>query len=110
MKLMVLVIVYGNFCIVKEAKSSTLLNTEYELKLTNIENKKEHSYLVKSAIKNLYCKNDIIAINLGNEVEFVNTSGWLVKKFTSIQNIRDIKLGDNVAAIIYKSKIEVISF
>lgn len=100
----------GNFCIVKEATSSTLLNTEYELKLTNIENKKEHTYLVKSAIKNLYCKNNTVAINLGNEVEFINMSGWLVKKFTSIQNIRDIKLGDNIAAIIYKSKIEVISF
>ncbi len=100
----------GNFCIVKESASSSLLNAEYELKITNIESKKEHTYIVKSAIKNLYCKNNIIAINLGNEVEFVNTSGWLVKKFTSIQNIRDIKLGDNVAAIIYKSKIEVISF
>ena len=100
----------GNICVIREGNASNFLNTEYELKITNIENKREHTYIVKSAIKNLYCKNDIIAINLGNEVEFVNTSGWLVKKFTSIQNIRDIKLGDNVAAIIYKSKIEVISF
>lgn len=100
----------GHFCFVREEKSNNFLSTEYELKMTNVENKREHIYIIKSAIKNLYCKNDIIAINLGNEVEFVNTNGWLVKKFTSVQNIRDIKLGDNIAAIIYKSKIEVISF
>ena len=99
----------GSVCTVGESSSSSLLNTEYEIKIKNVENKKDHTYLVKSAIKNLYCNNDIIAINLGNEVEFINTSGWLVKKFTSIQNIRDIKLGESVAAIIYKNKIEIIA-
>ncbi len=99
----------GHFCLVRESDANSLLNTEYELKIQNVDSKKEHTHLIKSAIKNIYCKDDIIAINLGNEVEFVNTNGWLTKKFTSLQNIRDIKLGDEVAAIIYKSKIEILS-
>ena len=100
----------GNVCIVGESKSSNILNSEYELRIRNVDSKKEHTYIVKSAIKSLYCNNDIIAINLGNEVEFINTSGWLVKKFTSIQNIKEMRLGESVAAIIYKDKIEIIDF
>ncbi len=99
----------GYFCLIKESDEKNFLNTEYELNIYNIENKKINTYKLKSAIKNLYCNNDIIAVGLGNEVEFVNTSGWQIKKFTSIQNIKDIKLGDNIAAIIYKGKIEIIS-
>ncbi len=98
----------GYICSINESKSG-LINSEYELKIRNIENKKENIYNINSTVKNLYCNNDIIAVSLGNEVEFVNTNGWLVKKFTSIQNIKDITIGDNVAGIIYKDKIEVLS-
>ena len=98
----------GYICSINESKSG-LINSEYELKIRNIENKKENIHNINSTVKNLYCNNDIIAVSLGNEVEFVNTNGWLVKKFTSIQNIKDITIGDNVAGIIYKDKIEVLS-
>ena len=91
-----------------ESKSG-LLNSEYELNIKNIESKKEHTHIIESAVKSLYCNNDIMAVSLGNEIEFINTNGWLVKKFTSIQNIKDITIGDNVAGIIYKNKIEIIS-
>ena len=99
----------GCICNVSESSSSNLINSEYELNIKNIENKKEHVYFIKSAIKNIYCNKNIIAVSLGNEVEFVNTSGWLVKKFTSIQNIKDITIADNVAGIIYKDKVEIVS-
>lgn len=98
----------GYICSINESKSG-LLNSEYELNIKNVENKKEHTHIIESAIKSLHCNNDIIAISLGNEIEFVNTNGWLIKKFTSIQNIKDITIGDNVAGIVYKNKIEIIS-
>ena len=99
----------GCICNISESSSSNLINSEYELNIKNIENKKENVYFVKSAIKNIYCNKNIIAVSLGNEVEFVNTKGWLVKKFTSIQNIKDITIADNVAGIIYKDKIKIVS-
>ena len=98
----------GYVCSIVESKSG-LLNSEYELNIKNVENKKEHTHIIESAVKSLYCNNDIMAVSLGNEIEFVNTNGWLVKKFTSIQNIKDVTIGDNVAGIIYKNKIEIIS-
>ncbi len=98
----------GHICYISENKSG-ILNSEYELKIKNIENKKDNIHAISSGVKNLYCNNDIIAVSLGNEVEFVKTNGWLAKKFTSIQNIKDITIGDSVAGIIYKNKIEIIS-
>ncbi len=98
----------GYICSINENKSG-IFNSEYELKIKNVENKKEHIHLIDSAVKNLYCNNDMIAISLGNEVEFVKTNGWLAKKFTSIQNIKDIIIGDSVAGIIYKDKVEIIT-
>lgn len=98
----------GYLCYINENKSG-LFNSEYELKIKNIESKKEHIHIISSAVKNLYCNKDIIAVSMGNEVEFVKTNGWLDKKFTSIQNIKDITIGDSVAGIIYKDKIEIIS-
>ena len=73
-----------------ESESSNLLNNEYELKIKNVENKKEQTYLIKNAVKNIYCNKNIIAVNMGNTIEFVNTSGWLIKRFTSIQNKLEI--------------------
>ncbi len=98
----------GYICSIVESKSG-LLNSEYELIIKSVETKKEHTHIIGSGVKNLYCNNDIIAVSLGNEVEFVKTSGWLNKRFTTIQNVKDITIGDSVAGIIYKNKIEIIS-
>ena len=57
----------------------------------------------------MYTYGDIIAMNLGTEVEFVNTSGWLVKRYIANQEITNIVVSDSIAGIIYKDKIEIIN-
>ena len=52
---------------------------------------------------------NVIAINLGTEVDFVGSNGWLVKKYTSSRNIKDVIICGNLAGIIYKDKIELIN-
>ena len=99
----------GYICSIAESEGNSILNSEYELKIQNVESKKESTYIIGSTVKNLYCNNGIIAVSLGNEVEFVNTNGWLAKKFTSIQNIKDITIGEKVAGIIYKNRIEILT-
>ena len=89
--------------------SSGILNSEYEVKIMNPNNQRENSYLLDSVPKSLYCNNDIIAINMGNEIEFINHSGWLMKSFVSAQSFRDVVLGKSVAGIIYRDRIEIIS-
>ena len=89
--------------------SAGILNSEYEVKIMNPNNQKESSHLLDSVPKSLYCNNDIIAINMGNEIEFINHSGWLMKSFVSAQSFRDVVLGKSVAGIIYRDRIEIIS-
>ena len=50
-----------------------------------------------------------IALNLGNEVQIINTSGWLLKKYISSKQIKGIVVGDTIVGIIYKNRIEIIS-
>ena len=49
-----------------------------------------------------------MALNLGNEVQIVDTNGWLLKKYTSTKQIDKIVLGDSIAGVVYKNKIEII--
>ncbi len=53
------------------------------------------------------CEN-VIAVNMGTEVDFINTSGWLIKKYTSSRNIKNVVVGSSIAGIVYKDKIEII--
>lgn len=92
-----------------EETSSGILNNQYELKIMNADNKKENIYLLDSMPKSLYCSDNIIGINKGNEIEFVNHSGWLLKKFTSRQSFKGVALGDNIVGIVYKDRIEIIN-
>lgn len=89
--------------------SSGILSSEYEVKIISPDNKKEESYLLKSMPKSLYCNNDIIAINRGNEIEFINHNAWLLKSFSSKQSFKDVVLGDKIAGIVYKDRIEIIN-
>ena len=50
----------------------------------------------------------MIALNLGTEVEFINTDGWLVKRYIANQEITNIVVSNNIAGIIYRDKIEII--
>ncbi len=36
-------------------------------------------------------------------------NGWLIKKYNSAQDIKNIVLTDNLAGIVYRDKIEFIS-
>lgn len=89
--------------------SSGILSSQYEAKIMNPDNKKENSYLLNSVPKSLYCNNDIIAINMGNQIEFINHNAWLIKSFVSSQSFKDVVLGKSVAGIIYRDRIEIIN-
>lgn len=101
--------VEGYACKVTEGGANSLLKNEYELQIENIDNKKSNSFMINSTVKDLYCSNDIIAISQGGEIEFVNTRGWLIKRFSTIQNIKDITIGENIVGIVYRNRIEVMS-
>lgn len=92
-----------------EEKSSGLFTADSLVNIVNIENHEIKQYTAGSVTKELYTYGNIIAINLGTEVEFISTDGWLVKRYVANQEITNIVVSDSIAGIIYRDKIEIIN-
>ena len=99
----------SNYSIAVEEKSSGIFTADSVLKIVNSDNKNISTYTAEAVTKEIYTKENVIALNLGFQVEFVNTSGWLMKRYIAEQEITNIILSDSIAGIIYKDKIEIIN-
>lgn len=97
----------NNITLIEEEHSGLFANVQ--VNITNTNTNKESSYLLSGIPKNVYVNNSVIAINIGTEVHFINTNGWLIKKYTSSQEVKEIVLGSSIAGIIYKDKIEFVN-
>lgn len=99
----------SNASITVEEKSTGLFTADSMLNIVNSENKSTSIYTAEAVTKEIYTSGDVIALNLGAEVHFVNTSGWLVKKYVAEQEITNIVSSNSLAGIIYRDKIEIIN-
>lgn len=91
-------------------ESAGLLSTNTTIKIINSSTQKENTYKFEGVIKELYCYGNKIALNLGSEIHFIESNGWLIKKYVSNQEIRKIVMSDDLAGIVYRNKIEIIKF
>lgn len=98
-----------NHAIEIEEKSSGLFTADSVVNIINTENKGTKEYTVNAVAKEIYTYGNIIALNLGTEIEFINTDGWLVKRYIANQEITNIAVSDSIAGIIYRDKIEIIN-
>lgn len=89
-------------------ENASLFATNTAIKIINSTTQKENTYKFGGVIKEMYCCGSKIALNLGSEIHFVDTNGWLIKKYTSNQEVRKIVISNEVAGIIYRNKIELI--
>ena len=99
----------SNTSITVEEKSSGIFTADSIVNIINSDNKSKSMYTAEAVTKEIYTSNNIIALNLGSQVEFINTSGWLVKRYIAEQEITSIVLSNSVAGIIYRDKIEIIN-
>lgn len=99
----------ANSSITVEEKSSRLFTADSVVNIINSDNKSTSLYTTESVTKEVYTNNNVIALNLGSEVEFINTNGWLLKRYTAEQEITSIALSNSIAGIIYRDKIEIIN-
>jgi len=99
----------NNHAIEVEERSSGLFTADSVVNIiqTNREGSKE--YIVNAVVKEIYTYGNSIALNLGTEVEFINTEGWLVKRYIAKQEITKVVVSDNIAGIIYRDRIEIIN-
>ena len=99
----------ANHSITVEEKSSGIFTADSVVNIINSDNKSASIYTAEAVTKEIYTNDNIIALNLGSEVEFINTSGWLVKKYIAEQEITSIVLSNSVAGIVYRDKVEIIN-
>lgn len=99
----------SNHAIEIEERSSGLFTADSVVNIISTDNKGVKEYTVNSVTKEIYTYGNIIALNLGTEIEFINTDGWLVKRYIANQEITNIVVSDNIAGIIYRDKIEIIN-
>lgn len=100
----------SNIAIVNK-QSSGLFSYEYEMHIKSIDSKAENLYILKNDVpKAVMVSGKTIAICFGNEVEIINSNGWFIKKYKSSKQSTGIVLGDSIAGVIYKNKIEIIDF
>ncbi len=99
----------SNASITVEEKSSGIFTADSIVNIIDSDNKSTSLYTAESVTKEIYTSNNIIALNLGSEVEFINTGGWLVKKYVAEQEITSVVLSNSISGIIYRDKIEIIN-
>ncbi len=98
-----------NYFATIQEESSGIFSANSVINIVNVENKSTQNYTVETSIKEMYAKGDIIALNLGTEVEFINTAGWLVKRYIASQEVSKVTISDSIAGIIYRDKVEIIN-
>ena len=79
------------------------------MKICNSDNRKEHLYALDGNVKKLKVNDDIIAIVSRTNIEFIDEKGWLKKRYVSSKDIKDIVISKDLAAIIYKDRIDLVS-
>lgn len=92
-----------------EEKSSGLFTADSIVNIINVGNKNSKEYTTNSITKEIYTSEDIIGLNLGTEIEFINKEGWLVKRYLANQEITNIVVSNSLTGIIYRDKIEIVN-
>ena len=82
------------------------LNQASNLEIIDTENNKVKLYTIDGIAKNVCSSENVVAANLGTEVYFVGKNGWLIKKYTSTQEVSKVIVTDQIAGIIYRDKIK----
>lgn len=99
-----------NYIAIVEKQSSGLFSYEYEMKLKNTSSTSENLYILDSDVpKNVIVSGNRIGFDLGTEVQIVSSNGLLLKTYKSKQEIKNLVIGDSIAGVIYKDKIELIN-
>ena len=86
-----------------------IFDSSSTLNIKNTSNNQEYKYSFDEIAKEMYTYGNIIGINIGTEMYFVNTNGMLIKKYVAKQEITNVMMSNNLAIIIYKDRIEIIN-
>lgn len=88
---------------------SGLFSYEYELYLKSAVGNSEKLYILNNELpKSVSVSSNYVVLNFGNQIEVVNSNGWLVKRFSGTEQINSIVIGDSIVGVVYKNRVEII--
>lgn len=90
-------------------ESSGLFSADSLVTIIDTNNKSEKTYTVNAVTKEVLTYENVIALNLGSQIEFINTDGALLKRYIAKQEITNMVVSSSVAAIVYRDKVAIIS-
>ena len=90
-------------------EAGNLFNYNSKLTILNVINRQINVFEFEEIAKEMYTYGNTIGINTGTEIYFLNTSGMLLKKYISKQEITKVLISNNLGLIVYKDKIEIIN-
>lgn len=92
-----------------QEESAGIFSANSIVNIIDIDTREIKNYTVETSVKEIYTKENIISLNLGTEVEFINTGGWLVKRYVASQEVTKVTVSNNIAGIVYRDKVEIIN-
>ena len=98
-----------NFAYRAIEENDGLFNTNTVLEIKNVTNDNIAVYTIEGAAKYIYSDSNVIAVSLGQDIEFVNTSGWLLKSYHSTQEAQNVVIGNGIAGIVYNDRVELLN-
>ena len=86
-----------------------VFKTNTNINIINTQNNQISIYNLEDVPKGLYANNNIIAVNVGTEIYFLNINGWLIKKYSTKQEITNVIFSEQIAGIVYKDRIIIVN-
>ncbi len=99
---------FNNHVAYVDEQNTGLFKAQSNVHIVNTSDYQEKIYIMDYVAKDIYANDNVIAINVGTEIYFVDTNGWLIKRYTANQEITNVKFSESLATIIYKDKIVII--
>lgn len=92
-----------------EKKKVGILSSNYVLKIYDTVYDKTIEYNLEDMPKDLCVKDNVIAVSYGTNVEIISaSSGWLIKKYVSRQDIKNVLIANGFVVIEYSDEIKLI--
>jgi len=100
----------GKYIVILE-KTNKFLNAANSLKVLNDRGKEIGSYKIPGRVTNIDSDRDIIAVNSGDKVIFLNSSGGEVSRFNPKKEVREVMLfhDGNHAAVMYPDRVDIVN-
>lgn len=98
----------NSFAYLEEAPG--LFKSNASVKIVDTNSKQEKPIDLNDSVKSIRAKDNILEINLGSEIYFYDTNGWLKKRYEANREITEVTFSNSIAGVIYKDKVIVIGF